>query len=153
VRPAHPFAFTQRATAQRVLALFALAALAAGCGSLSNARVFRASILNDTASPVVVRDCGDFCSSALLTFNLAPGQSTPINRVAGQHLYWSVTTPTGGHIGCIDLYFSSPSPGASVRISSAGKCAGTTPPTKLLGLGLLIVLTLAVVIFRRRPRG
>ena len=136
-----------------MLALLCLAAAAAGCGNLSNIKVFQVSIVNDTASPVVVRDCADYCSSAPLTFNLATGQATPLNRIAGEHKYFSVTTPTGGHIGCVDLYFSAPSPGATVPVSSAGKCPGTRgPPRGLIGLGLLLALTLVVIIFRRRRR-
>ena len=127
--------------------------MAAGCGSLSNIKVSSVSIVNDTASPVVVRDCADYCSSSPLSINLASGQSTPINRVAGAHKYFSVTTPSGGHIGCVDLYFSAPSPGASVPISRAGKCPGSSGPRRgLIGLGLLVGLTIAVVLFRRRRR-
>jgi hypothetical protein len=136
-----------------VLALLCLAAAVAGCGNLSNIEVFQVSIVNDTASPVVVRDCADYCSSSPLTFNLASGQSTRLNRITGEHKYLSVTTPSGGHVGCVDLYFSAPSPGATVPVSSAGKCPGTSgPPRGLIGLGVLFALTLAVIMFRRRRR-
>jgi hypothetical protein len=138
-----------------VLALLCLAAAAAaaGCGGLGNIKVFEVSIVNDTASPVVVRDCADFCSSSPLTFNLAPGESTPLNRVAGEHKYFSVTTPSGRHVGCVDLHFSTPSPGATVPVSSAGRCPGTSgPPRGVIGLCVLLALTLAVIIFRRRRR-
>ena len=84
----------------------AIVLIVAGCGSLRQLEVFRVSIVNDTSAPVVVRDCDSYCSSALLTFDLRPGASVPINRAANMHKLFSVTTPAGGHIGCLDLYLN-----------------------------------------------
>jgi hypothetical protein len=75
-----------------------------GCGALRRVQVFPVSIVNDTGPPVIVRDCSSFCSSSLLTFDLQPGASVVINRTTNMHKRFSVTTPTGAHIGCVDLY-------------------------------------------------
>jgi hypothetical protein len=94
----------------------------AGCGSLRQLEVFRVAIVNDTAAPVVVRDCDGYCSSSLLTCDLQPGESAPINRAAKIHKLFSVTTPAGGQIGCLDLYYKTPQPGAQARVSQATPC-------------------------------
>jgi hypothetical protein len=128
--------------------------LVAGCGSLRQLEVFRVSIVNDTTAPVVVRDCDSYCSSSLLTFDLQPGASVPINRAANMHKLFSVTTPVGGHIGCLDLYYETAQPGAQARVSQATPCPATARPLwKTVGLVLLVVLGVAFVLgglLRRR---
>jgi len=125
------------------------------CGSASaETEVFSVSIVNDTASNVVVHDCADFCSSSPLTLNLQSGSRAPINRVAGAHKYFSVTTVGGARLGCVDLYFAAPSPGASVPISRARPCPGPGRTSRgAIGLGILVALTIAVVVYRRRRSG
>jgi hypothetical protein len=126
-----------------------------GCAALRRIQVFQVSIVNDTAAPVVVRGCDDFCSSSLLTFELQPGASVVINRTTNMHKRFSVTTPGGGHIGCVDLYFKRPEPGTSVPVSASTACPhGSRVPWTLLGVGaaaaLLVVAVLAWASRRRR---
>jgi hypothetical protein len=125
-----------------------------GCLGLNRIQVFSVSIVNDTASTVVVRDCDSFCSSSLLTFPLQPGASVEIHRTPNEHKYFSVTTPSGGHIGCVDLYFKVAQPGASVPVSQAGPCPpGSGLPWKTIGLVVLAaLLAAAVVLLPRRTR-
>src|SRR5262249_6186750 len=101
----------------------ALPALA-GCGTRGEPHVFSVSIVNDTAGPVVVRDCNDYCSSSPIELHLAPGAGAPINRVATQHKSFSITSSSGDHIGCLDLYYTAPQPGARALVSTAAPCSG-----------------------------
>jgi len=125
----------------------------AGCGSLRQLEVFRVAIVNDTSPPVVVRDCDSYCSSSLLTFNLQPGASVPINRAANMHKLFSVTTPAGGHIGCLDLYYKTPEPGAQARVSQATPCPKSSRSVfRSVGLALLVVaaVVLGLLVLSRR---
>jgi hypothetical protein len=123
----------------------------AACGNLSQIPVFAVSIVNDTNSPVVVRDCDDFCTSSLLVFDLAPGGAVEINRTTGMHKYFSVTTPAGDHIGCVDLYFKTASPGASVPVSGATACpTGTGVPWAVIAAAVVGLLALGALFRRRR---
>ena len=141
-----------RRLAALVLSAAAVVALA-GCFDLNRIVVFPVSLVNDTAAPVVVRDCPDFCSSSPLVFDLGPGQGTRINRAQGEHQYFSVTTPAGGHIGCVDLYFPTYSPGGSALISAAGRCpGGSDVPWVPIALIALVAGLPVVVLFTRRPR-
>lgn len=125
----------------------------AGCFDLSHLAVFPVSLENDTGEPVVVRDCPDFCSSSPLVFDLQPGQSTTINRALNEHKYFSVTTETGGHIGCVDLYFATYTIGAPTLISQASRCpGGSGVPWVPIVLIALVVGLPVVVLFTRRPR-
>jgi hypothetical protein len=113
-----------------------------GCRGLRQLQVFTVSILNDTGQAVVLRDCTHFCDSSPIVINLAPGSSAPINRTTNEHKYFSITTPSGAHIGCLDLYFQTPQPGARVPVSHATPCPpGGRPPWETIGL---IALALAV---------
>jgi hypothetical protein len=100
-----------------------------------------------------VRDCGGYCSSSPIAITLEPGGTAPINRVAKQHKIFSVATPSGGHLGCLDLYFAAPHPGAQVPVSQATPCRGSSgPPWRtiaLLVLGVGVVLVAAVAFLRR----
>lgn len=134
-----------------VLPVTLVSASAAGCGALQGIQVFTVSIVNDTAAPVVVRDCSDFCGSSPLVFNLQPGQSVPIHRTTNQHKYFSVTSPAGGHLGCVDLYFTSPQPDAEVPVSQARQCPGTSSiPWVAIVLGAAALLALSVFFLRSR---
>ncbi len=125
----------------------------AGCFGLEHLRVFQVSIVNDTPGEVVLRGCDDYCSSALLTFDLVPGSSAVVNRTTNMHKYFSVTTPAGKHLGCLDLYFSTPQPGASVGVSQAVACpTGSRLPWLPIGLVALTLtggLLLAWLLARR----
>jgi hypothetical protein len=122
-----------------------------GCGSLGRIRVFTVSMVNDTTSEVVLRGCDHFCSSALLTFDLQPGSSVPVNRTTNQHKYFSITTPSGGRIGCLDLYFRMPEPGAQVRVSRAVPCPpGSRLPWRTIALVGLVALPLVGLLLLRR---
>jgi hypothetical protein len=101
-----------------VVAASAVALVLSGCLGVSHGHVFQVSIANNTQQPVVVRDCDSFCSSSPIAIVLQPGASTPINRIAHDHKFFSITSTTGDHIGCIDLYFPAPEPGASVDVSA-----------------------------------
>jgi hypothetical protein len=145
----------KRRIAFAVLALAAMALVTSGCLHLDG-EVFKVSILNDTAEPVVLRDCASYCSSSPLVFNLGPGASTPVNRVANDHKFFSIKSASGEHLGCLDLYFKAPQPGRSVFVSDAVACpAGSRMPWKTVGpLLLVFVPLLAFLLVRilRRPR-
>jgi hypothetical protein len=136
-----------------VLATAATLSLLGGCGALHGADVFSVSIVNDTSSPVVVRDCNGYCSSSPIAIDLQPGQSAVIHRVAHDHKTFSITTSAGGHVGCLDLYFATPQPGAQVPVSHATPCrAGSGPPWRKIGLAILavgLVLVAAFAFLRR----
>ena len=121
-----------------------MAVLAAGCAHLSHAQVFRVSIVNDTGSPVVARDCDSYCSSSALVLHLEPGASVPIDRVARMHKSFAITTPSGGHLGCLDLYFKTPQPGARVPVSQATTCQPGRPGWTKAGLVFLLLVVLAL---------
>jgi len=126
-----------------------------GCAAARRIQVFPVSIVDDTAAPVVVRDCDDYCRSSLLSFDLQPGTSVSINRTTNMHKRFSVTTPAGGRIGCVDLFFETAQPGTRVLVSQAAPCpAGSSPRWKLLVLVLLAgaVLALGLLAFSSRPR-
>jgi hypothetical protein len=126
--------------------------VAGGCAHLSHVQVFQVSIINDTAAPVVVRDCSDYCSSSPLVFHMPPGAGVPINRVARMHKLFSVTAPSGGHLGCVDLYFRTPQPGARVPVSQATACPPGRPRwrTAVLVFLLLVVLALPFTLWLHR---
>jgi hypothetical protein len=130
--------------ALRLLATATVAAVAGGCAHLSHVRVFRVSIVNDRVAPVVVRDCSGYCSSSPLVFHLQPGASAPVNRVARMHKLFSITTPSGGHLGCVDLYFKTPQPGARVPVSGASACPPGRPRWRTAGLVFLLLVVLAL---------
>jgi hypothetical protein len=123
-----------------------LALLLAGCLDANGIKVFQVSIVNDTQQTVVVRDCDSFCSSSPIAINLQPGASAPINRIAGEHKLFSVTSATGAHIGCLDLYYASPHPGASADVSRATPCPGSSSHRNLGTAGLIAVAVLAVAL-------
>jgi len=116
-------------------------------------RVFEVSIVNDTAVPVVVRDCDDYCSSSPIKLVLAPGASAPINRTTGEHKTFSITTASGARVGCLDLYYETPQPGARALASHATPCTGRPRPLWQKGglvIALIAVLALPFVLIRRR---
>jgi len=127
-----------------------------GCGSLRQIQVFTVSIVNDTGQAVVLRDCAHFCDSSPIVINLAPGSSAPINRATNEHKYFSITTPGGAHIGCLDLYFQTAQPGAQVPVSQATPCpSGGRPPWEtiaIVALALLVGLSPILVLAARRRR-
>jgi hypothetical protein len=115
--------------------------------------VFPVSIVNNTSEPVVVRDCDHYCSSSPIRIELQPGASAPINRIAGDHKTFAITTASGGHVGCLDLYFPAPEPGAQVPVSEAKPCTGHGRPAWQTGglvVVLVAVLALPFVLVRRR---
>jgi hypothetical protein len=121
-----------------------------GCGGLGRIRVFTVSMVNDTTGEVVLRDCAHYCSSALLTFDLQPGESVDVHRVANDHKKFSITTPSGGRIGCLDLYFKTPQPGAQMDVSAAVPCpAGSRVPWRTIALVLLVALPLLALLVVR----
>jgi hypothetical protein len=117
-----------------------------GCLGLNRIQVFTVFIVNDTPSEVVARDCDDFCSSSPIVLDLPPGSSAPIHRTTNMHSYFSITTPSGGHIGCLDLYYTTPAPSASAPVSHAGRCPDISriPWTTiaLIVLGALLIFGL-----------
>jgi hypothetical protein len=121
-----------------------LAVVAGGCAHLTHPRVFQVSLVNDTGAPVVARDCDSYCSSSPLVFHLRPGADVPINRVARMHKLFSISSPSGGHLGCVDLYFKTPQPGARVPVSSAGACPAGRPRWRTAGLVFLLLVALAL---------
>jgi hypothetical protein len=125
-----------------------------GCGGLEKIRVFTVSMVNDTTREVVLRGCDHFCSYALLTYDLQPGESVDVHRTTNQHKYFSITTPSGGRIGCLDLYFKAPQPGAQVPVSSAARCPpGSRLPWRTIALVLLVALPVAgLLLLRPRSR-
>jgi hypothetical protein len=131
-----------------ILLLAPLSLIVGGCANLGRIQVFPVSIVNDTGSPVIVRNCDSFCSSSLLAFDLQPGGTVPVNRTTNEHDYWSVTTPVGGHIGCVDLFFRIPQPGASVPVSGAGLCPGPGVPWLTLAVVTIVALPIAALGFR-----
>lgn len=134
----------------RRLAFVAMAAATAaglgGCFDLNHIAIFPVELQNDTANPVVVRDCPDFCSSSPLVFDLTPGQGTTINAALSQHKYFAVTTPSGAHIGCVDAYVPMYSPGAEVLVSQAGRCPGGSSVPWLLIVIIAVVAGLALAV-------
>jgi len=125
-----------------------------GCGALRRIQVFPVSIVNDTAAPVVARGCSHYCSSSLLTFELAPGAGAVVNRATNMHKRFSITTPTGTRLGCLDLYFTKPQAGARMLVSNAVACPrGSRGRWKLVGLvlaaGLVVLVAFALA---RSPR-
>jgi hypothetical protein len=115
--------------------------------------VFPVSIVNNTPEAVVVRDCDHYCSSSPIRIELQPGASTSINRIARDHKTFAITTTSGGHVGCLDLYFPAPEPGAQVPVSEAKPCTGHGRPRwemAALVVLLLAVLALPFALVRRR---
>jgi hypothetical protein len=134
-----------RPSAKAGLLAAALATFLAGCGSPSGGKVFPVSIVNDTTESVVVRDCDDYCSSSPIAVTVAPGGGTVMNRIANDHKTFSITTTSGGHVGCLDLYFTAPQPGAQAFVSHAVPCTGQPRPLwQTVGLVLLLVGALAL---------
>jgi hypothetical protein len=83
--------------------------------------VYHETIVNDTSTTVVARHCDNYCDSATLTFTLARGQTADDNVEGGVATWFSLTDPTGAHLGCINLGVS-PSEGLRVLVSTAGAC-------------------------------
>jgi hypothetical protein len=141
----------------RRAALVAVAAAGlAGCGALRHIQVFQVSIVNDTAGAVVVRDCDDFCTSSPIAFHLGPGASAVVNRTTRQHKDFSITKAAGAHVGCLDLYYAAPAPGAQALVSAADRCPGDSArPWRTVAIVLFAVLVAGVAIpaFRARRRG
>jgi hypothetical protein len=137
-----------------VLALLVLPLIVGGCFGLNRIQVFTVAIVNDTPVEIVVRDCVHFCSSSLITFDLAPGASADVHRTTNEHKYFSVTTASGRHVGCLDLFFRRAEPGADVDVSRAISCpTGSGPPWKTIGLLLLpLAALLGIGLFLVRPR-
>jgi hypothetical protein len=141
--------------ARRLSLLVAAAVIANGCGKLGRTEIFTVSIVDDTGVPVVVRDCSGYCGSSPIALRLQPGGSAPIHRVANDHKYFSITTASGAHAGCLDLYYRTPEPGAQALVSHAIPCpGGSGPPWRTIGLVLLALsaglVPLLVVLTRRR---
>lgn len=139
----------------RLVVLLALLLVLSGCLGLGHGRVFKVSIVNDTSRPVVVRDCDTYCSSSPIAIDLQPGGSTAINRIANDHKFFSITDASGGHVGCLDLYFPKPEPGARFDVSGAFPCPGPQgrPWTDYLVGAVLLALALALgLVFARRTR-
>jgi len=140
-----------------VLAAGALLLLA-GCSAARRIQVFTVSLENDTSQRVVVRDCDDYCTFSLLSFDLQPGASVPIHRTTNQHKFFSVMTPAGGRVGCVDLYFKTAQPDARVLVSQSAPCPTGSPGRwKIIGLvvlaGLVLSAAFAKASFRSRgPR-
>lgn len=128
--------------------------LLSGCFGLDHIQVFQVSMVNDTGQEVIVRDCASFCSSSLLTFDMPPGDSVQINRAPNQHKYFSVVTSSGQQLGCVDLFFKTPAQGSSVPLSQAGRCPGSAPPWRIIGLvgGAFVVAGLPVLLMLARSR-
>lgn len=125
----------------------------AGCLGLNRIQVFTVFIVNDTPSEVVARDCDNFCSSSPIVLDLAPGSDAPIHRTTNMHSYFSITTPSGGHIGCLDLYFTTPAPDASEPVSRAAPCpGGSSTPWTIIGLILTGSLLILGLLWSRRAR-
>jgi hypothetical protein len=139
-----------------VAALAALLLTAGGCANLRNLPVFTVSIVNDTADAVVVRDCSGYCSSSPIALDLQPGASADIHRTTNDHKEFSIRTASGGHVGCLDLFFRTPQPGARLLVSSAVPCKPSRAVWKtygLVALVLLVCLTPMIVPVTRRRRG
>jgi hypothetical protein len=136
-----------------VIALVGMPLVVSGCFGLNRIHIFTVSIVNDTSGAVVVRDCAHFCSSSLISFDLAPGASADVHRTTDEHKYFSVTTAAGRHVGCLDLFFERAEPGANVEVSGARSCpAGSGPPWKTVGLLLLVLgVLLAIGLYLVRP--
>ena len=111
-------------------------------------RSFRVSIKNDQPEPVIIRDCNSYCSSASINLDVPPGARMFVNRTARTNRYFAITTDSGAHLGCIDLYFNSRQPGASIPVSAAVQCpASNIPWLVIIVIGGVLVL-LSVVILR-----
>ena len=142
-----------RSTRRLALAAAGMVLVLSGCSAARRIQVFPVSIVNDTRDSVIVRGCESFCSSALLTFDLPPGGSTVVHRTTHQHKRFSITTAAGGHVGCVDLFFTSPQPDARVLVSGATPCpAGSHVRWRLIGLVLLGVLAPIAVLLARSRR-
>jgi len=121
-----------------------------GCGGLGHVQVFTVSMFNDTGNEVVIRNCDNFCSSSLIVFDLQPGESAEVHRTTNQHKEFSVTTASGGHVGCLDLFFKTAQPGAQVPVSAATRCpSGSGVPWKAIALVVAVLALLALVIVGR----
>jgi hypothetical protein len=134
--------------------LAALPLMLSGCLQAGHVDIFTVSMVNDTGSSVVLRDCDNYCSSSPLVFDLAPGSSVDVHRITNDHKYFSITTPSGGHLGCLDLYFKVPEPGAHMPVSQAVRCpGGFRLPWKPIGLAGLVLLPLLALLLGRRAFG
>ena len=135
----------------RILLLAALPLAVGGCFGLNHVQVFTVSIVNNTANEVIVRDCSDYCSASPLLFDLPPGASTQVHRTTNEHKYFSIATTSGGHLGCLDLYYSAPANGAGALVSSAAPCpSGSGSSLRTVGLILLACVALATLFLGRR---
>ncbi len=69
------------------------------------------------------------------------------------HKLFSITSPSGAHLGCVDLYFKTPHPGARVPGSQATACPRGRPRTTTAILVFLLLVVVALPFtywFRRR---
>ena len=114
-------------------------------------RGFRVSIKNDQPEPVIIRNCDSYCSSASINLDVQPGASMFINRTAYTKRYFAITTDSGQHLGCIDLYFNAPDRGAVVPVSAAVQCPSSGTPWVLIYV-IGGVLVLGAVVFLRPGR-
>ena len=143
----------RRSARRCAVAAAGLLLLLSGCSALRRIQVFPVSIVNDTNAPVVVRGCESYCSSSLLTFDLPPGSSVVVHRTTQQHKRFSIVTPAGGHVGCADLYFTTPQPAARVLVSGAVPCpSGSHVRWTLIGLAVAAALAPILIVLGRSRR-
>ena len=145
------FARGRAARISMIVLLAGSSLVTTGCTALSHIHVFQVYVTNDTPGEVVMRDCQDFCSSSPIALDIQPGSNVTINRVAKDHKYFSLASPSGAHIGCLDLYFAEPSQGATVRVSRAVACPGGPGiPWRTIGLVALALLVPTLLLTIRR---
>ena len=74
----------------------------------------------------------------------AAGSERPDQPRGADAQVFSITTPSGGHLGCLDLYFKTPQPGARVPVSQATACPPGRPGWTTAGLVFLLLVVLAL---------
>ena len=116
--------------------------------ALAGTQVFPVSIQNNLTEPVVVRDCDSYCSSLPIDITLPPGARTQINSATGDHKFFAITSQSGQHLGCIDLFFASPESGASVPVSHTVKCPGSSLPWLAIVAGVAVLVVAIVLLLR-----
>lgn len=107
---------------------------------------------NDLPEPVIVRGCDDYCGSSALDVVLVAGAKVALTRTVNNHDYLSVTTVSGDRLGCIDLYFPSPQPGAKIPVSGTVTCPTSQSTKRLLIIGIAVVALVGVGLLTLRPR-
>lgn len=106
-------------TTGKVIAALVLATGLTACHF--NIHIYHETIVNDTGGTVIARHCDNYCDSAILTLTLAPGQGAEIHVQGGVATWFSLTDPSGGHVGCLNLG-DRPNEGARFLVSAAGPC-------------------------------